>query len=200
MDDRVYDKILPLMKDLYANPSSAHNFGKKVNELIKEARASVSNLVGCNHKEILFTSGATESINLGLKGIALSPNFKRKKIVTFCTEHKAVLDTCKNLQEQGFEIVYLPVNNDGSIDMTLFASTIDKDTLLVAAMYVNNETGVVLDIKKMVQLSDAKGIMFFCDATQAFGKMPIDVNELGIDLMCFLDINSTPQKVLEVYI
>ena len=185
VDDRVIDKMLPLLKESYANASSSHHFGKTVNQLIKDARFDVSNLIGCDSDEIIFTAGATESINLALKGIALSPNFKRKKIVTICTEHKAVLDTCKNLEEQGFEIVYLPVNNDGSVDMKLFASSIDAETLMVAAMYVNNETGIIHDINQMAQLAHDKGAMFFCDATQAFGKITIDVNQLDLDLLCF---------------
>jgi cysteine desulfurase len=185
VDDRVIDKMIPLLKELYANASSSHHFGKNVNQLINDSRAEVSTLIDCDPNEIIFTSGATESINLALKGLAHSSNFNRKKIITICTEHKAVLDTCKNIQEQGFEIIYLPVNNDGSVDMKLFAATIDTDTLLIAAMYVNNETGLMHDIKQMSQLAHEKGAMLFCDATQAFGKISIDVNQLGIDLMCF---------------
>ncbi len=185
VDDRVIDKMIPLLKELYANASSSHYFGKTINQLIKDSRAEVSNLIGCDPNEIIFTAGATESINLALKGLALSPNFNRKKIVTICTEHKAVLDTCKNLENQGFEIIYLPVNNDGTLDMKVFASAIDSDTLIVTAMYVNNETGVIHDIEQMSDLARKNGSLFFCDATQAFGKIPIDVNKLGIDLMCF---------------
>lgn len=185
IDDRVIDKMIPLLKELYANASSSHYFGKTINQLIKDSRAEVSNLIGCDPNEIIFTAGATESINLALKGLALSPSFNRKKIVTICTEHKAVLDTCKNLENQGFEIVYLPVNNDGTVDMKVFASAIDSDTLLVTAMYVNNETGVIHAIEQMSELARKNGTLFFCDATQAFGKIPIDVNKLGIDLMCF---------------
>ncbi len=185
VDDRVIDKMIPLLKELYANASSSHYFGKTINQLIKDSRADVSNLIGCDPNEIIFTAGATESINLALRGLALSPSFNRKKIVTICTEHKAVLDTCKNLENQGFEIIYLPVNNDGTVDMKVFASAIDTDTLLVSAMYVNNETGVIHDIEQMSELARKNGTLFFCDATQAFGKIPIDVNKLGIDLMCF---------------
>ncbi|MCX6297006.1 MAG: cysteine desulfurase family protein, partial [Bacteroidetes bacterium] len=184
-DDRVIDIMLPLMKEFYANPSSSHFFGKKVKHLVDDARENVANIINCNSNEILFTSGATESINLSLKGIALSPNFSRKKIVTICTEHKAVLDTCKKLEEQGFEVVYLPVKKDGSIDLNTYASYLDSETLLVAAMYVNNETGVIHDIKKMSELAHDKGAIFFCDATQAFGKIKIDVAELDVDLLCF---------------
>jgi cysteine desulfurase len=185
VDDRVIDKMIPLLKELYANASSSHYFGKTINQLIKDSRAEVSNLIGCDPNEIIFTAGATESINLALKGIALSPSFSRKKIVTICTEHKAVLDTCKSLESQGFEIVYLPVNNDGTVDMKLFASVLDNDTLLVAAMYVNNETGVIHEVEQMSELAHKNGALFFCDATQAFGKIPIDLTQSSIDLICF---------------
>ncbi|MHB8259788.1 MAG: cysteine desulfurase family protein [Bacteroidia bacterium] len=184
-DDRVIDKMLPLMKEFYANPSSPHHFGKNVTQFIKDARTDVSNLISCDPDEIIFTAGATEAINLALKGLALSSNFSRKKIITICTEHKAVLDTCKSLEEQGFEIVYLPVNKDGSIDFNLYSSVLDTETLLVAAMYVNNETGLIHDIKKMSEAAQSKGALFFCDATQAFGKISIDINDLGVDLLCF---------------
>jgi cysteine desulfurase len=185
LDDRVIEKMLPLLKEFYANASSSHNFGKAINQLVKEARTDVSNLIGCNPEDIIFTAGATESINLALRGIAQSSNFNKKKIVTVCTEHKAVLDTCKNLEEQGFEIIYLPVNKDGSVDMKLFASSIDTETLLVVVMYVNNETGLIHDIKQMSQLAHDKEALFFCDATQAFGKISIDVDQLDVDLLCF---------------
>lgn len=185
VDDRVIDKMIQFMKELYANPSSSHAFGKEVNLLISEARKNVSNLIGCEPKEIIFTSGATEAINLALKGIAQSSHFNRKKIVTLSTEHKAVLDTCKMLENQGFEIVILPVNNDGTIDIALLSNVVDQETLLVAAMYVNNETGVIHDIKKMAEIAHNMGAIFFCDGTQALGKIKVDINELDVDMLCF---------------
>ena len=185
VDDRVIDKMIPFMKEFYANPSSSHVFGKEVNNLINEARYNVSNLIGCDPKEIIFTSGATEAINLALKGIARSTHFNRKKIVTISTEHKAVLDTCKILENQGFEIVILPVNVDGTIDINSFSNIVDEETLLVAAMYVNNETGVIHDIKRMAEIAHKKGAIFICDATQAVGKINVDVNELEVDMLCF---------------
>ena len=185
VDDRVIDKMIPFMKELYANPSSSHPFGKEVNLLISEARKNVSNLIGCESKEIIFTSGATEAINLALKGIAQSSHFNRKKIIAISTEHKAVLDTCKSLEDQGFEIVVLPVNTDGTIDIDSFSNIVDEETLLVAAMYVNNETGVIHDIKRMAEIAHEKGAVFFCDATQAVGKIQVDINELEVDMLCF---------------
>ena len=185
VDDRVIDKMIPFMKELYANPSSSHPFGKEVNLLISEARKNVSNLIGCESKEIIFTSGATEAINLALKGIAQSSHFNRKKIITISTEHKAVLDTCKSLEDQGFEIVVHPVNTDGTIDIDSFSNIVDEETLLVAAMYVNNETGVIHDIKRMAEIAHEKGAVFFCDATQAVGKIQVDINELEVDMLCF---------------
>jgi cysteine desulfurase len=185
VDDRVIDKMMPFFNELYGNPSSSHNFGKTINQLIKNSRVEVSNLIGCDPNEVIFTAGATESINLAIKGLALSPNFNRKKIITICTEHKAVLDACRSLENQGFELIYLPVNNDGTVDMRLLASNIDRDTLLVAAMLVNNETGLIHDVLQMSQLAHDKGALFFCDATQAVGKISINVNLLRIDLMSF---------------
>lgn len=184
-DDRVIDVMLPLMKDFYGNPSSSHYFGKKVNQIINEAREQTSDLINSSSDEIIFTSGATESINLAIKGIAHSSNFTRKKIVTICTEHKAVIDTCKKLQEQGYEVVFLPVKNDGSVDQELFKNSIDSETLLVIAMFVNNETGLIHDIRKMTDFAHENGAFLFCDATQAVGKIEIDVVKLNVDSLCF---------------
>ena len=185
VDERVIQKMIPVLNELYANASSSHHFGKEINQLVKEARFEVCNLIGCEPSEIIFTSGATEAINLAIKGIALSANFNRKKIVTIQTEHKAVLDTCKSLSELGFEIVYLPVNNDGTLDMELLSSKVDQETLLVAAMFVNNETGVIHDIKRISEISHKQGALFFCDATQGIGKVAFNVNHFDIDLLCF---------------
>ncbi len=185
VDDRVIDAMIPIMTECYGNPSSSHPFGKEIHQLIIEARKNVSNLISCEPKEIIFTSGATEAINLALKGIAQSSHFNRKKIVTFSTEHKAVLDTCKILENQGFEIVILPVNNDGTVDIALLSNVVDQETLLVAAMFVNNETGVIHDIKKMAEITHNMGAIFFCDGTQAVGKIKVDINELDVDMLCF---------------
>lgn len=184
-DDRVIDVMLPIMKELYANPSSSHAFGKIVKKLIDEARNNVSNLVNCESDEIVFTSGSTESINLALRGLASSAYNSKKRIVTISTEHKAVLDTCKKLENEGFEIIYVPVKNDGTIDNDVFSSAIDDNTMLVIAMHVNNETGVINDIQKLAEIAHSKGALFFCDATQSFGKIPIDLVKLNVDLLCF---------------
>ena len=185
VDERVIQKIIPILSEYYANASSSHHFGKEVNQLIKEARLEVCNLIGCEPSEIIFTSGATEAINLAIKGIALSGNFKRKKIVTVQTEHKAVLDTCKSLEEIGFEVVYLPVNIDGTLNYELLSAAVDQETLLVSAMFVNNETGVIHDIKKISEISHKQGALFFCDATQGIGKIPLNLSQYGVDALCF---------------
>lgn len=184
-DDRVIDVMVPIMKELYANPSSSHFFGKSIKQLIDKARNNVSNLINCEHDEIVFTSGSTESINLTLRGLASSAYNSKKRIVTISTEHKAVLDTCKKLESQGFEIVYLPVQRDGTIDKDVFSSAIDNNTMLVISMHVNNETGVINDIQKLAEIAHSKGALFFCDATQSFGKIPIDIIKLNVDLLCF---------------
>jgi cysteine desulfurase len=184
-DDRVIDVMVPIMKEFYANPSSSHSFGKNVKKLIVEARDHVSNLINCKPEEIVFTSGSTESINLALRGLASSAYNSKKRIVTISTEHKAVLDTCKKLESQGFEIIYLPVKKDGIIDIDIFSSVIDDNTMLVIAMHVNNETGVINDIQKLTEIAHSKGALFFCDATQSFGKIPIDIIKLNVDLLCF---------------
>lgn len=184
-DDRVIDVMVPIMKELYANPSSSHSFGKTVKKLVDEARNNVSNLINCEPDEIVYTSGATESINLALRGLASSAHNSKKRIVTISTEHKAVLDTCKKLESHGFEIIYLPVKKDGIVDIDIFSSAIDDNTMLVIAMHVNNETGVINDIQKLSEIAHSKGALFFCDATQSFGKIPIDIIKLNVDLLCF---------------
>lgn len=185
VDDRVIEVITSSMKDNYANPSSAHQFGIESKRLIDKARNDVSELINSENQEIVFTSGATESINIAIKGIAMGNFTNRKKIVTVSTEHKAVLDTCSYLEQCGFEVVYLPVKKDGLIDENLFSEVVDVNTLLVSVMLVNNETGVIQNIKTLSNISKEKGAYFFCDATQAVGKIEVNVKDLGIDLLCF---------------
>ena len=185
VEDKVIDVMLPIMKEFYANPSSSHAFGKIAKQLINEARNNVSNLINCEPDEIVFTSGSTESINLAIRGLASSNYNSKKRIVTISSEHKAVLDTCKKLENEGFEIIYLPVKKDGTIDHDVFSSAIDNRTMLVIAMHVNNETGVINDIQKLIEIAHSKGALFFCDATQSFGKIPIDIVKLNVDLLCF---------------
>ena len=185
MDDRVLDAMLPFLRDQFGNPSSTHKFGLKINRAVNEARQKVAELINANTRELIFTSGATEAINLALKGIALAPGNTKRHIVTVKTEHKAVLDTCKYLETLGFEITYLPVQSNGLIDKDLFRHSLKTDTLLACVMLVNNETGVIQDVKALGEICKSSGIIFMSDTTQAVGKIPVDVQELGIDIMAF---------------
>lgn len=185
IDPRVLDKMMTFLTEQYGNAASNHAFGVSINQHVKEARNEVAELIGCNRNEIIFTSGATESINLAIKGVANRYQDKGKHIVTVCTEHLAVLDTCRHLETKGFEVTYLPVQSDGIIDNDILNDSLRDDTILVSVMMVNNETGVIQNIKKISDLAHEKGILFMTDATQAVGKIPVNVNELGIDLMAF---------------
>lgn len=180
IDDAVLKAMLPYFTEVYANATSSHLFGLTVNEAIEDAREQVASLIGASAKEITFTSGATEAINLAIKGLA---HHKRKHVVTIATEHKAVLDTCASMETQGFTVTYLPVKPDGIIDINLLQSSITDDTLLVCVMFVNNESGVIQPIRHISNLAHTKGALFMTDATQAVGKVSIDVKALGIDLL-----------------
>ena len=180
IDDAVLKAMLPYFTEVYANATSSHLFGLTVNEAIEDAREQVASLIGASAKEITFTSGATEAINLAIKGLA---GQKKKHIVTVATEHKAVLDTCAFMKKQGFDVTYLPVNPDGIIDIDLLQNTLTEDTLLVCVMFVNNESGVIQPISLIANLAHAKGALFMTDATQAVGKVNIDVKALEIDLL-----------------
>ncbi len=160
VDDRVIESILPYFSNVYANPASNHSFGVEVNQAIKD-----------------FTAGATESINIAIQGLAYQSS--KKHIITCKTEHHAVLDTCKFLETKGYRVTYLSVDSLGMIHLSELESSIDSDTLLVSIMYVNNETGVIQPIQKISEICHSKGVPFMCDATQAFGKIPIDVNILN---------------------
>jgi|ERR1700741_1048082 len=183
LDPRVLETMLPFLTEEYGNAASNHEFGVNTNQHVKQARASIADLIGCDDSEIIFTSGATEAINLAIKGIAEHNRTKGKHIVTVQTEHSAVLDTCNYLESKGYEITYLPVQKDGVLDLELVKQSIKDETILVSVMLVNNETGVIQPIKEIAELAHAKGAVFMTDATQAVGKLPIDVNDLGIDLM-----------------
>ena len=185
IDPRVLEAMLPFLKDNFANPSSSHHFGQNINEKVKQAREKIADFMNAEPNELIFTSGATEAINLAIKGVAESYSNKGKHIITVSTEHKAVLDTCKDLERKGFEVTYLPVLTNGLIDLEEFQKAIRPDTILVSVMYVNNETGVIQPIKEIAKLAHEKGALFITDATQAVGKIEIDVNDLGIDLLCF---------------
>jgi cysteine desulfurase len=182
IDERVLKAMLPYFTDYYANASSAHLAGLLVNEAVENAAWHIANLIGAEEKEIVFTSGASESVNLAIKGFA---NQSRKHIVTVATEHKAVLDTCLYMESIGFEVSFLPVNSDGLLNLELLDKTITTNTLMVIVMMVNNETGVIQDCKEIARIAHSKNTVFMCDATQAVGKIPVDVKDLDIDLLAF---------------
>jgi cysteine desulfurase len=181
----VLEAMLPFLKDNFANSSSTHQFGKWINEKVKEAREKIADFINAEPHELIFTSGATEAINMALKGIAESYFNKGKHIITVLTEHKAVLDTCKELEKKGFEVTYLPVLSNGLIDLVELKQAIRPDTVLVSVMYVNNEIGVIQPIKEIAKLAHEIGAKFMTDATQTVGKTRIDVNDLDVDLLCF---------------
>lgn len=185
IDPRVLEAMLPFLKDNFANSSSTHHFGQYINEKVKQAREQIADFINAESKELIFTSGATEAINIAIKGVAESYSDKGKHIITVSTEHKAVLDTCKDLERKGFEITYLPVQSSGLIDMAELGKAIRKDTILVSVMFVNNETGVIQPIKEIAALAHEKGALFMTDATQTVGKIDTDVDELDIDLLSF---------------
>jgi len=185
IDPRVLDAMLPFLQDNFANPSSTHHFGQNINENVKQAREQIADFINAESNELIFTSGATEAINMAIKGVAESYSNKGKHIITASTEHKAVIDTCKDLERKGFEVTYLPVQPNGLIDLAELEKAIRLDTILVSVMYVNNETGVIQPIKEITQLAQEKGALFMTDATQAVGKIEIDVKDICIDLLCF---------------
>ncbi|MFV8343514.1 cysteine desulfurase family protein [Flavobacterium sp. XS2P39] len=180
LDQRVLDAMLPYYTDYYANASSSHLAGLAVNEAVEHATWQTACLIGAKQGEIIFTSGATESINLAIKGLL---HQKRKHIVTVATEHKAVLDTCQYMETAGFEVTSLKLHNNGILDLEVLHETVTDKTLLVIIMMSNNETGTLQSIAEIASIAHAKGALFMCDATQAVGKLPIDVKTLGIDLL-----------------
>jgi cysteine desulfurase len=184
IDYRVLDTMLPFLKENFANPSSTHFFGTKINEAVKSARTQVADLIGADEKGIIFTSGSTEAINIALKGVAENYSEKGKHIITVSTEHKAVLDTCKFLETRGYEVTYLSVQQNGLIDLNELKKSLRTDTILVCVMYVNNETGIIQPIKEIVSLAHEVGALFMTDATQAIGKMGINAIKNGIDILC----------------
>jgi cysteine desulfurase len=183
IDPKVLEVMLPFLTDNFANASSTHSFGLGANDAVKNARQQVSNLIGAQPHEIVFTSGATEAINLAIKGVAENYGSKGKHIITVQTEHSAVLDVCKYLETKGFEVTFLPVQSDGMLDLDLFKSSLRDDTILVSVMLVNNELGTIQPISEIARLTHEAGALFMTDGTQAVGKLPINVEEMGIDLM-----------------
>jgi len=185
LDPRVLDAMMPFLTDNFANAASTHPFGVSAHEAVKGARQQLADLLRCETHELVFTSGATEAINLAIKGTAESYQHKGKHIVTVQTEHKAVLDVCQYLEKRGFEVTYLPVQPDGLLDLNDLKAALRPDTILVSVMWANNETGVIQPIEQIAQLAHEAGALFMTDATQAVGKLPIDVDALGIDLLTF---------------
>jgi len=186
LDPRVLEVMLPYFTEKFGNPASrSHAFGWVADEGIKIAREQVAAFLNANPSEIVFTSGATESINLAIKGVFQKYASKGKHIITVSTEHRAVLDTCAALEKQGAEISVLPVEKDGSLDLNLLQKTIRTDTILVAIMYANNETGLIHPVEEIAKIIHEANSIFLCDGTQAVGKIRVDMQESGIDLFCF---------------
>ena len=187
VDPRVAEKMIPYLTEHFGNPASrSHPYGWEAEAAVEEARAQVAALVGADPKEIVFTSGATESNNLAIKGAGhFYAGTKGKHIITVRTEHKAVLDTVREMERQGFEATYLNVKENGLIDLDAFRAAIRPDTVLASVMAVNNEIGVIQDIEAIGRICREKGVLFHVDAAQATGKMPIDLKTLPVDLMSF---------------
>ena len=186
VDPRVAQKMIPYLTEQFGNPASrSHSYGWTAEEAVESAREEVARLVNCDAKEIVWTSGATESINLALKGAAHFYATKGKHIITVKTEHKATLDTVRELERQGFEATYLDVKDNGLIDMEVFQAALRPDTILVSVMFVNNEIGVIQPIAGIGEICRAKGIIFHVDAAQATGKVQVDLQALKVDLMSF---------------
>jgi cysteine desulfurase len=184
MDPRVLETMLPYFNQIFGNAASRnHQFGWEAESAVDKAREQVAKLIGCTPKEIIFTSGATESNNLAIKGIAEMYREKGNHIITQVTEHKAVLDTCKKLERQGYEVTYLPVETDGLVSVDKLKAAITDKTILVTIMYANNEIGVVQPIAEIGKLCHEKGILFHTDAVQAVGKIPVNVMTDNIDVL-----------------
>jgi len=185
-DPRVVDAMLPYLREQFGNPASrSHAFGWEAERAVEQAREQVAELVGADPREIIWTSGATEAINLALKGAAQFYRDKGRHLVTVRTEHKATLDTMRELERTGFEVTYLEVQPDGLLDLAQFEAALRPDTILASVMMVNNEIGVIQDIEAIGALCRGRGIMLHVDAAQATGKMPIDLLRLQVDLMSF---------------
>ncbi|HMW56066.1 MAG: IscS subfamily cysteine desulfurase [Candidatus Accumulibacter sp.] len=186
VDPRVAEKMIPYLFEKFGNAASrSHSFGWEAEAAVEEARAEVARLVNADPKEIVWTSGATESNNLALKGAAHFYSGKGKHLVTVKTEHKAVLDTCRELERQGFEVSYLDVRNDGLLDLDVFKAALRPDTIVASVMFVNNEIGVIQPISEIGEICRSRGIILHVDAAQATGKVAIDLAALKVDLMSF---------------
>jgi len=184
VDPRVAARMIPYLTEHYGNPASrSHAYGWEAEKAVEEAREHVAALINADPKEIVWTSGATEGDNLAIKGAAQFHKGKGKHIITQKTEHKAVLDTCRDLERQGFEVTYLDPEQNGIIDLDKFRAAIRPDTIVVSIMFVNNEIGVIQPVAEIGEICRSKGIIFHCDAVQAAGKLEIDVQKLKVDLL-----------------
>ncbi len=184
VDPRVVDKMIPWLYERFGNPAStSHSYGWEAKEAVENARSEVAALLNADPKEIVFTSGATESDNLACKGVARFHREKGKHLITQKTEHKAILDSMRELEREGFEVTYLNVGKDGRISLEELEQTIRPDTTLVSIMAINNEVGTIQPIEEIGEICRSKGVLFHCDATQAAGKIPLDMQKLKIDLL-----------------
>lgn len=184
VDPRVLDAMMPYFKEKFGNPHSrSHSYGWDVEDDVEAARADVAEIIGADPKEIIYTSGATESNNLAIKGVARFYGDRKRRIVTVLTEHKCVLDSCRHLQQEGFEVTYLPVQPNGLIDLDALRAAIDDKTALVSVMGVNNEIGVIQPLAEIGAICRERKVFFHTDCAQAVGKIPLDVNAMNIDLM-----------------
>jgi cysteine desulfurase len=186
VDPRVAAKMIPYLTEHFGNPASrSHSFGWETEKAVEEAREEVAKLVNCDPRELVWTSGATEAINLALKGAAHFYKDKGKHLVTVKTEHKATLDTMRELEREGFEVTYLDVRPNGLVDLETFKAALRPETILASVMYVNNEVGVVQDVAAIGEICRSRGIILHVDGAQATGKLPIDLVTLKVDLMSF---------------
>jgi cysteine desulfurase len=184
VDPRVLDAMLPLLRDQVGNASSLdHAAGRRTRDAVDAARRQVAAVIGASHKDIVFTSGATEADNLAIKGVAASASDRGDHVVTVATEHRAVLDTCRHLEDRGCRVTVLPVGTDGLIDLGALEAALETKTILVSVMAANNEIGVLQPLAAIGRLTRDRGILFHTDAAQAFGRVPLDVEAMGIDLL-----------------
>ena len=186
VDPRVADKMIPYLREQFGNPASrSHAYGWEAEKAVEDARGEVAALVNCDPRELVWTSGATEAINLALKGAANFYKERGRHLITVKTEHKAVLDTTRELERQGFEVTYLDVREDGLLDLEVLKAALRPDTILVSVMMVNNEIGVIQDVETIGELMRERKIIFHVDSAQATGKVAIDLEKLKVDLMSF---------------
>ncbi|WP_420455080.1 cysteine desulfurase family protein [Rubrivirga sp.] len=183
VDDRVLDAMLPFFREHFGNASSEHSFGWTADEAVKQARERTAKLIGATPRTLFFTSGATESVSLAIRGAGDIYGGRRHRIVTVQTEHRAVLATCEAMEREGYETTYLPVGTDGLVDLDALEAALNEETFLVSVMWANNETGVVQPIPEIAERAHRAGALMMTDATQAAGKLPISVNHDGVDLL-----------------